>query len=176
MDTTKKNTAPILDEITGSEYKYGFTTEIETDMLHRGLNEEVVRMISAKKEKPEQLLDFRLKTLRHWQTLEMPAWAHLKIPPIDYQDIIYYAAPKAKVEPKSLDKVDPELLKTFNKLGIPLHEQKVLSGITVDAVMDSVSVKTTFKKTLAEKDIIFCSFSEAVKHHPNLSSPICYLN
>ncbi len=156
MDTTKKNTAPILDEITGSEYKYGFTTEIETDMLHRGLNEEVVRMISAKKEEPEWLLDFRLKALRHWQTLEMPAWAHLKIPPIDYQDIIYYAAPKAKVGPKSLDEVDPELLKTFDKLGIPLHEQKVLSGMAVDAVMDSVSVKTTFKETLAEKGIIFC--------------------
>lgn len=168
MDTTKKNTAPILDEITGSEYKYGFTTEIETDMLHRGLNEEVVRMISAKKEEPEWLLDFRLKALRHWQTLEMPAWAHLKIPPIDYQDIIYYAAPKAKVGPKSLDEVDPELLKTFDKLGIPLHEQKVLSGMAVDAVMDSVSVKTTFKETLAEKGIIFCSFSEAVKHHPDL--------
>lgn len=137
-------------------------------MLHRGLNEEVVRMISAKKEEPEWLLDFRLKALRHWQTLEMPAWAHLKIPPIDYQDIIYYAAPKAKVGPKSLDEVDPELLKTFDKLGIPLHEQKVLSGMAVDAVMDSVSVKTTFKETLAEKGIIFCSFSEAVKHHPDL--------
>lgn len=137
-------------------------------MLHRGLNEEVVRMISAKKEEPEWLLDFRLKALRHWQTLEMPAWADLKIPPIDYQDIIYYAAPKAKVGPKSLDEVDPELLKTFDKLGIPLHEQKVLSGMAVDAVMDSVSVKTTFKETLAEKGIIFCSFSEAVKHHPDL--------
>ena len=125
-------------------------------------------MISAKKEEPEWLLDFRLKALRHWQTLEMPAWAHLKIPPIDYQDIIYYAAPKAKVGPKSLDEVDPELLKTFDKLGIPLHEQKVLSGMAVDAVMDSVSVKTTFKETLAEKGIIFCSFSEAVKHHPDL--------
>ena len=168
MDTTKKNTAPILDEITGSEYKYGFTTEIETDMLHRGLNKEMMRIISAKKKEPEWLLDFRLKALRHWQTLEMPAWAHLKIPPIDYQDIIYYAAPKAKVGPKSLDEVDPELLKTFDKLGIPLHEQKVLSGMAVDAVMDSVSVKTTFKETLAEKGIIFCSFSEAVKHHPDL--------
>ena len=137
-------------------------------MLHRGLDEEVVRMISAKKEEPEWLLDFRLKALRHWQTLEMPAWAHLKIPPIDYQDIIYYAAPKTKAGPKSLDEVDPELLKTFDKLGIPLHEQKILSGMAVDAVMDSVSVKTTFKETLAEKGIIFCSFSEAVKHHPDL--------
>ncbi len=168
MDTTKKNTDPILDEITDSEYKYGFTTEIETDVLRRGLDEDVIRMISSKKEEPEWLLDFRLKAFRYWQTMDIPKWPHLKIPPIDYQDIIYYAAPKTKTGPKSLDEVDPELLKTFDKLGIPLHEQKMLSGMAVDAVMDSVSVKTTFKETLAEKGVIFCSFNEAVKHHPDL--------
>ena len=128
----------------------------------------MIRQISRKKEEPEWLLDFRLRAFRHWQTLEMPQWAHLNIPPIDYQDIIYYAAPKQKAGPKSLDEVDPELLKTFDKLGIPLHEQKILSGMAVDAVMDSVSVKTTFKEVLAEKGIIFSSFSEAVKHHPDL--------
>jgi len=168
MEKTKKNTDPLLDEITGSEYKYGFTTDIDTELLHRGLDEDVIRLISRKKEEPEWLLDFRLRAFRHWQTLEMPQWAHLNIPPIDYQDIIYYAAPKQKAGPKSLDEVDPELLKTFDKLGIPLHEQKILSGMAVDAVMDSVSVKTTFKEVLAEKGIIFSSFSEAVKHHPDL--------
>lgn len=168
MEKTKKNTDPLLDEITGSEYKYGFTTDIDTELLHRGLDEDVIRLISRKKEEPEWLLDFRLRAFRHWQTLEMPQWAHLNIPPIDYQDIIYYAAPKKKAGPKSLDEVDPELLKTFDKLGIPLHEQKILSGMAVDAVMDSVSVKTTFKEVLAEKGIIFSSFSEAVKHHPDL--------
>ena len=130
--------------------------------------QETIRLISAKKQEPEWLLDFRLKAFRYWQTLEMPNWALLKIPPIDYQDIIYYAAPKKKEGPKSMDEVDPELLKTFDKLGIPLEEQKVLSGMAVDAVMDSVSVKTTFKENLAEKGIIFCSFSEAVQHHPDL--------
>ena len=137
-------------------------------MIHRGLDEETVRIISAKKNEPEWLLEFRLKAFRHWQTLEMPAWPHLNIPPIDYQDIIYYAAPKKKEGPKSLDEVDPELMKTFDKLGIPLHERAQLSGMAVDAVMDSVSVKTTFKETLAEKGIIFSSFSEAVQHHPDL--------
>ena len=160
MEKTKKNTDPLLDEITGSEYKYGFTTDIDTELLHRGLDEDVIRLISRKKEEPEWLLDFRLRAFRHWQTLEMPQWAHLNIPPIDYQDIIYYAAPKQKAGPKSLDEVDPELLKTFDKLGIPLHEQKILSGMAVDAVMDSVSVKTTFKEVLAEKGIIFSSFSD----------------
>ena len=132
------------------------------------MDEETVRIISAKKNEPEWLLEFRLKAYRHWLTMEQPDWAHLNIPPIDYQDIIYYAAPKAKDKPKSLDEVDPELLKTFDKLGIPLEEQKVLSGMAVDAVMDSVSVKTTFKESLAEKGIIFCSFSEAVQHYPDL--------
>ena len=159
---------PLLNGITGSEYKYGFTTDVETEAIRKGLDEYIIRTISEKKEEPDWLLDFRLKAFRYWQTLEMPSWAHLKIPPIDYQDIIYYAAPKKKKELKSLDEVDPELLKTFDKLGIPLQEQKIMSGVAVDAVMDSVSVKTTYKDTLAEKGIIFCSFSEAVKHHPDL--------
>ncbi|MDR2914693.1 MAG: Fe-S cluster assembly protein SufB [Tannerella sp.] len=158
----------ILNEVTSGEYKYGFTTDVETEVIRKGLDEDIVRIISQKKGEPSWLLDFRLKAFRHWQTMEMPSWAQLNIPPIDYQDIIYYAAPKKKEGPKSLDEVDPELLKTFDKLGIPLHEQKMLSGMAVDAVMDSVSVKTTFKETLAEKGIIFCSFSEAVKHHPDL--------
>lgn len=158
----------IIQEVTGSEYKYGFVTDIDTDVIPRGLNEDVVRLISEKKNEPAWLLEFRLKAFRYWQTLEMPHWAHLNIPPIDYQDIIYYAAPKKNEGPKSLDEVDPELLKTFDKLGIPLHEQKHLAGMAVDAVMDSVSIKTTFKETLAEKGIIFSSFSEAVQHHPDL--------
>lgn len=158
----------ILNEVTTSDYKYGFVTDIDTEVIHRGLDEETVRIISAKKNEPEWLLEFRLKAFRHWLTLEMPTWPHLNIPSIDYQDIIYYAAPKKKEGPKSLDEVDPELMKTFDKLGIPLHERAQLSGMAVDAVMDSVSVKTTFKETLAEKGIIFCSFSEAVQHHPDL--------
>ena len=158
----------ILNEVTTGDYKYGFVTDIATEVIHRGLDEETVRIISAKKNEPEWLLEFRLKAFRYWQTLEMPSWAHLNIPTIDYQDIIYYAAPKKKEGPKSLDEIDPELMKTFDKLGIPLHERAQLSGMAVDAVMDSVSVKTTFKETLAEKGIIFCSFSEAVQHHPDL--------
>ena len=158
----------VLDEVTKGDYKYGFVTDIDTDVIHRGLDEETIRLISAKKNEPAWLLEFRLKAFRYWQTMEMPDWALLRIPPIDYQDIIYYAAPKKKEGPKSMDEVDPELLKTFDKLGIPLEEQKVLSGMAVDAVMDSVSVKTTFKENLAEKGIIFCSFSEAVQHHPDL--------
>lgn len=158
----------VLNEVTNREYKYGFVTDIDTDVIHRGLDEETVRIISAKKHEPGWLLEFRLRAFRYWQTLEMPDWALLKIPPIDYQDIIYYAAPVKKDGPKSMEEVDPELLKTFDKLGIPLEEQKVLSGMAVDAVMDSVSVKTTFKENLAEKGIIFCSFSEAVQNHPDL--------
>ena len=158
----------ILNEVTSGEYKYGFTTDIETEFIRKGLDEDIIRTISLKKEEPSWMLDFRLEAFRYWQTLEAPSWAHLNISPIDYQDIIYYAAPKKKEGPKSLDEVDPELLKTFDKLGIPLHEQMMLSGMAVDAVMDSVSVKTTFKEKLAEKGIIFCSFSEAVKHHPDL--------
>lgn len=158
----------VLNEVTNGEYKYGFVTDIDTEVIHRGLDEETVRIISAKKHEPDWLLEFRLRAFRYWQTLEMPNWALLKIPPIDYQDIIYYAAPVKKDGPKNLEEVDPELLKTFDKLGIPLEEQKVLSGMAVDAVMDSISVKTTFKENLAEKGIIFCSISEAVQNHPDL--------
>ena len=158
----------LLGEVTSGEYKYGFVTDIETDVIPKGLNEDVIRLISTKKEEPEWMLEFRLKAFRHWQTMKMPKWAHLKVPDIDYQDIIYYAAPKQQKGPDSLDDVDPELLKTFDKLGIPLEEQKRLTGVAVDAVMDSISVKTTFRETLAEMGIIFCSFSEAVKEHPSL--------
>ncbi len=157
----------LLNDLTSGEYKYGFSTDIETEVVPMGINEEIIRLISAKKEEPEWLLDFRLKAFRKWKTMEMPRWAHLDIPEIDYQKISYYAAPR-KNAPGSLDEVDPELLKTFEKLGIPLEEQKALSGMAVDAVMDSVSVKTTFRDNLAELGIIFCSFSEAVKHHPDL--------
>jgi FeS assembly protein SufB len=162
------DTQDILNELTNSDYKYGFVTDIDTEFIPKGLNEDIIRLISAKKNEPEWLLDYRLQAYRYWLNMKMPEWAHLSIPPIDYQDIIYYAAPQQKKGPKSLDEVDPELLKTFDKLGIPLHEQKMLSGIAVDAVIDSVSVKTTFKDTLAEKGIIFCSFSEAVQEHPDL--------
>ena len=161
----------ILHEVTSNEYKFGFVTNIETETIPKGLNEDVVRLISAKKGEPEWMLEFRLKAFRHWQTMTMPTWAHLNIPEINYQDIIYYAAPKQKKGPESMDDVDPELKATFDKLGIPLDEQKVLAGVSgyaVDAVMDSVSVKTTFRDTLAEKGIIFCSFSEAVKDYPEL--------
>lgn len=158
----------ILAEVTGSEYKYGFFTDIDTETAPKGLTEDTVRFISAKKDEPEWLLDFRLNAFRHWQQMKEPQWAHVHYPDIDYQDIIYYAAPKRKKELKSLDEVDPELLDTFNKLGISLEEQKRLSGVAVDAVIDSVSVKTTFQDTLKKKGIIFCSFSEAVKNHPEL--------
>ncbi|MFI3295176.1 MAG: Fe-S cluster assembly protein SufB [Rikenellaceae bacterium] len=158
----------IIDRVANEQYKYGFTTDIETETICKGLSESVVRMISQKKEEPEWMLEFRLKAYRHWLTLEHPSWAHLEIPEIDFQDVIYYAAPKQKVAPDSLDDVDPELLKTFDKLGIPISEQKMLTGIAVDAVVDSVSVKTTFRKDLAERGIIFCSFSEAVREYPEL--------
>lgn len=156
----------IIQDITESEYLHGFETAIEQEFIPKGLSEETVILISSKKEEPQWLLDFRLKAYRKWTTMKMPEWAHLNIPPIDYQDIIYYASPKL---PSSEDgEVDPELMKTFDKLGIPLDERKTLSGIATDAVFDSVSVKTTFSETLAEKGIIFCSFSEAVKNHPDL--------
>lgn len=158
----------ILNEVTSGEYKYGFYTDIETDTIPKGLNEDVVRLISQKKEEPEWMLEYRLKAFRYWQKMEMPQWAHLNIPEIDFQDIIYYAAPKQKAQKNSLDEVDPELLETFEKLGIPLEEQKILSGVAVDAVMDSTSVKTTFRETLAEQGIIFCSMSEAIREHPDL--------
>lgn len=162
------NDRQVIDRVANADYKYGFTSDIDTEVIGRGLNEDTIRLISAKKGEPQWLLDYRLKAYRYWLTLEVPRWAHLDIPEIDFQDIIYYAAPKAKEGPKSLDEVDPELLKTFDKLGIPLEEQKQLSGMAVDAVMDSVSVKTTHRTKLAELGIIFCSFSEAVKEYPDL--------
>ncbi|MES2837525.1 MAG: Fe-S cluster assembly protein SufB [Bacteroidota bacterium] len=162
----------ILEEFTQKEYEYGWVTNIESDDAPKGLNEEIVKFISAKKNEPQWMLDARLKAFRHWQTLTEPEWAHVNYTKVDFQDIIYYSAPKPKKTLNSLDEVDPELLKTFEKLGISLEEQKRLSGvesrIAVDVVMDSVSVKTTFKETLAEKGIIFCSFSEAVHEHPEL--------
>ena len=163
-----QDSTDILNEVTSGDYKYGFVTNIDTEVIHKGLDENTVRIISAKKNEPEWMLEFRLRAFRHWQTLEMPTWPHLSIPEIDYQDIIYYAAPKQKEGPKSLDEVDPELLKTFEKLGIPLNEQKIMSGVAVDAVIDSVSVKTTYQKVLEDKGIIFCSISEAIQHHPDL--------
>jgi Fe-S cluster assembly protein SufB len=164
----EKDPDKILDDLTQGEYKYGWVTDIESDTIPKGLNEDVIRMISEKKNEPEFLLDFRLKAYRHWKEMKMPNWAHLNIPEINYQDIIYYSAPKQKAGPQSMDEVDPELKNTFDKLGIPLDEQKKLAGVAVDAVMDSSSVKTTFKEKLAELGIIFCSFSEAVQEHPDL--------
>lgn len=157
-----------LEAHTGSEYKYGFTSDIEMETLPRGLNEDIVRQISAKKNEPEFMLEFRLKAFRHWQTMKEPDWSNVDYEPIDYQDMIYYAAPKKRPTLNSLDEADPELLRTFERLGIPLNEQKVLAGVAVDAVIDSVSVKTTFKEKLSELGIIFCSFSEAVQDHPEL--------
>ena len=158
-----------IDEWAEREYKYGFVTDIETDSLPPGLNEEVIRVISAKKREPEFMLEWRLKAYRHWQTMKEPTWANVKYPPIDYQKIIYYSAPKQNKDgPKSLDEVDPKLLETYEKLGIPLAERAALAGVAVDAVFDSVSVATTFKDKLAELGIIFCPFSEAVREHPDL--------
>jgi len=165
----EKDQDKILHEVTQNEYKYGFVTDIENESIAKGLNEDVVRLISQKKNEPEFMLEFRLKAFRYWQKMIMPKWAHLKVPEINYQDIIFYSAPKQKAAgPKSLDEIDPELKATFDKLGISLDEQKHLSGIAVDAVMDSISVKTTFKESLADLGIIFCSFSEAVQEHPDL--------
>lgn len=158
----------VLEDHTKSEYKYGFTSDIDTEVIPKGLSEEVIRIISAKKNEPEFMLEYRLKAYKHWLTLEEPHWPNVQYPPIDYQDIIYYAAPKKKPELESLDQVDPELLKTFEKLGIPLEEQKFLAGVAVDAVIDSVSVKTTYKEKLGELGIVFSSFSEAVHEHPEL--------
>ena len=162
------NQDKILNEVTQSDYKYGFYTDVDIDSIPKGLNEDVIRLISTKKKEPEFMLEFRLKAYRHWLTMKMPEWAHLKIPKIEYQDIIYYAAPKQKVKPENPDDIDPDLKETFDKLGISLDEQKRLTGVAVDAVMDSISVKTTFRETLAELGIIFCSFSEAVHEYPDL--------
>ena len=158
----------ILDEITASDYKYGFTTDIESDKVPPGLNEEVIRMISAKKNEPEWMLEWRLDAFRIWSDMEEPEWPNVTYEKPDFQAISYYSAPKQKKELDSLDEVDPELLKTFERLGISLDEQKRLSGVAMDVVVDSVSVATTFKKTLAEKGIIFCSMSEAIQEHPEL--------
>ena len=162
-----KEEKKLLRDITEQEYKEGFVTDVEQEYVPKGLNEDIIRTISALKEEPEWLLEFRLDAFRKWQAMEQPEWGHLDLPKIDYQDIIYYAAPKKDSErPKE---IDPALAETFEKLGIPLHEREVLAGVVaVDAVFDSVSVKTTFRETLAEKGIIFCSFSEAVKEHPDL--------
>ena len=158
----------IIDDITQSEYKYGFVSDIESDNAPKGLNEDIVRFISAKKNEPEWLLEWRLKSFRHWLTMTEPKWPNVHYPIIDFQDIIYYSAPKQKIVLNSLDEVDPEIRATFDKLGISLEEQKRLTGVAVDAVIDSVSVKTTFRGALAELGIIFCSFSEAVHDHPEL--------
>ncbi len=158
----------VLEEHNQSEYKYGFTSDLDTEIIPKGLNEDVVRLISSKKNEPPFLLEYRLKAFAHWKTLTEPHWPKVDYPPIDYQDIIYYAAPKKKPLLDSLDQVDPELLATFEKLGIPIEEQKFLSGVAVDVVIDSVSVKTTYKEKLGELGIIFCSFNEAVQEHPEL--------
>ncbi|MDO4214922.1 MAG: Fe-S cluster assembly protein SufB [Bacteroidales bacterium] len=167
MENQDQEKNKLVREVAERKYEYGFTTDVHTDIIDKGLNEDIVRLISARKEEPEWLLEFRLKAFRYWLTLEMPKWPHLEIPEIDYQAISYYADPTAKKKdgPKE---IDPELMKTFDKLGIPLEERLALSGTAVDAVMDSVSVKTTFKENLKEKGIIFCSISEAVREHPDL--------
>jgi Fe-S cluster assembly protein SufB len=166
------STINTIQDLTNQEYKWGFVTSVEEDKLPKGLNEDVVRLISAKKGEPEFMLDWRLKAYRHWESLEKshaePKWANVKFGPIDYQDMVYYSAPKKKPSLKSLDEVDPEVLRTYEKLGIPLLEQQKLAGVAVDAVFDSVSVATTFKEKLAEAGVIFCSFSEAVQNHPEL--------
>jgi len=166
------STVKTIQDLTSQEYKWGFVTTIEEDKIPKGLNEDVIRLISTKKGEPEFMLEWRLKAYRHWASLEKaqaePKWANVKYPPISYQDIVYYSAPKQKPNLKSLDEIDPEILRTYEKLGIPLEEQKRLAGVAVDAVFDSVSVATTFKEKLAEKGVIFCSFSEAVRNHPEL--------
>jgi Fe-S cluster assembly protein SufB len=164
----EKDQDKIISDVTTTEYKYGFYSDIKMDKIPKGLSEEVVRLISEKKKEPQWLLDFRLKSYRHWLTMKMPTWPNLKIAPINYQEIIFYAAPSERKKLNNVDDIDPELKKTFDKLGIPLEEQKHLAGVAVDAVIDSVSIKTTFKETLAEMGIIFCSFSDAVKEYPDL--------
>jgi Fe-S cluster assembly protein SufB len=166
------STINTIQDLTNQEYKWGFVTSVEEDRIPKGLNEDIIRMISAKKGEPEFMLDWRLKAYRYWDSLEKaqgePKWANVKFGPIDYQNIVYYSAPKKKPTVKSLDEIDPEVLRTYEKLGIPLLEQQKLAGVAVDAVFDSVSVATTFKEKLAEAGVIFCSFSEAVRNHPEL--------
>jgi len=159
------STGPLQEDYA---YKYGFETQIESDAVQKGLNEDIIRLISAKKEEPNWMLEYRLKAFRHWQTMKEPQWSGLKYPTIDFQDICYYSAPKKKEGPKSLDELDPELIKTFEKLGIPLGEQKRISGVAVDVVFDSVSVATTHKEELDKVGVVFCSISEAIKTHPDL--------
>ena len=155
-------------QVAEQKYEYGFTTDVHTEIIEKGLNEDVVRLISQKKGEPEWMLEFRLKAFRHWTTMEEPKWGHVTVPPIDYQTISYYADPLAQKKKQEKKEIDPELMKTFDKLGIPLEERLALSGVAVDAIMDSVSVKTTFKEKLAEKGIIFCSIGDAIKDHPDL--------
>jgi len=160
-----------MEAATG-KYKYGFVTDIESDKAPKGLNEDIIRFISAKKDEPEWMLAWRLKAYEKWLTMESPDWAKLNIPPIDYQDVYYYSAPKDAEKLKSLDEVDPELLATYEKLGIPLNEQKMLAGVAVDAVFDSVSVATTFRGELAKVGVIFCPISEAIRDYPELVKKI----
>ena len=168
METNNSNNEYVR-KVAEQKYEFGFTTDVHTDIIDTGLNEDVVRLISQKKDEPEWMLDFRLKAFRYWQTLEQPTWGHVNVPDIDYQAISYYADPLAKKKDEGKKEIDPELMKTFDKLGIPLEERLALSGQTaVDAIMDSVSVKTTYKEKLAEKGIIFCSIGEAIKNHPDL--------
>ncbi len=164
----KNSEQDILQDLESREYQYGFTSDIETHHFPTGINEDIVRAISARKGEPGWMTEYRLKAFKHWQTMSLPTWAHLNIPEIDFQKIIYYAEPKVKKPLNSMDEVDPELKRTFDKLGIPLEEQMALAGVAVDAVLDSISVKTTFRETLAQKGIIFCSISEAIKEHPDL--------
>src|SRR5947208_9533602 len=163
-----------IQDLAEREYKWGFITDIEEERIPKGLSEDVIRIISAKKQEPEFMLEWRLKAYRHWASLEKsqaePKWANVKYPAIDYQNIVYYSAPKQKPKLESLDQLDPEILRTYEKLGIPLTEQKMLAGVAVDAVFDSVSVATTFKGKLAELGIIFCSFSEAARTRPELAT------
>ena len=158
----------VLQHLVNQPYKHGFVTQIEADVVPKGLDEDVIRLISAKKNEPQWLLDFRLQAYRHWLTMQEPAWPNVKYPKINFQDISYYAAPKPKTKLNSMDEVDPELRRTFEKLGVPLHEQKALAGVAVDVIFDSVSVTTTYKQRLAEVGVVFCSFSEAVRDHPEL--------
>ena len=180
MADDKNNGNDALSSI-GQEYRYGFVTAIEEDRIPKGLNEDIVRLISAKKNEPSWLLEWRLKAYRHWLTMKEPTWANVHYPKIDYQDAYYYSAPKLKKKPKSLDEIDPEIRATYDKLGIPLREQEIMFGVegadpnaaapsnvAVDAVFDSVSVATTYKAKLREKGILFCSFSDAVQEHPDL--------
>jgi len=157
----------VIQNLVNQPYKHGFVSDIESDVVPKGLSEDVIRLISAKKGEPEWLLEFRLKAYRHWLTMQEPTWPNVKYPKIDFQDISYFSAPKPK-KLASMDEVDPELLRTFEKLGVPMHERKTLAGVAVDVIFDSVSVATTYKKKLAEVGVIFCSFSEAVKDHPEL--------